>query len=696
MFEFSIARKYLVPKKKQLSISLIALMSVGVISLVVWLVLVFLSVTDGIEKNWKQKLTSLNAPIRVTPTDQYYNSYYYQVDSISHESNYTYKNISEKLIAQASNPYSEDEDMEIPMHWDVPSESNDLVKDLFTSIDDLKVKHRDVIAQDYEVGGALMRLRLIRPSSTSMTRLGDNQQGFLTQVSYVSSFSDQSPYMHSLLIEPSSNDLNHLYYLASLSSSGSTLDDPGCVRHVGAEGFQKRLYSLVENSTIKRLRSTEVQWQLPVHLLPKESSLMAFAYFKGGKISHFLLPSDKRAKCAQSLTKGNLRYENGMLQFRTASEECHLAKTTPIYCDDLREFDVTLIQSLIPSAKRLSDLQFAMTAEMQGVRIAGNIPWVNMEIAQAQMKTHFEKMPRVTPPWSYAVGETYYLAENEDSAYGVVLPQTFQNNGVKVGDQGYLSYGSATASSVQEQRLPIYVGGFYDPGIMAIGAKFILAPMNVVHDINLASNTFSIDQNQANGINVWFKDIDEAKAIAYELRNMLDAKDLTAFWNVTTFHEYDFARDLLQQFQSDKYLFSLIAMIILTVACCNIISLLVLLVNDKKREIGILQSMGASRMSIAMIFALCGGIMGIVSTLIGTVAAVITLHNIDALVGMLSFLQEHEAFNPAFYGNSLPSELSSSALKFILISTPIISIIAGLFPAIKACKLEPAAILRAE
>ena len=68
MFEFSVIRKYLIPQKKQLSVALIASMSVGVIALVVWLVLIFLSVTEGIEKNWLEKLTSLNAPLRINPT----------------------------------------------------------------------------------------------------------------------------------------------------------------------------------------------------------------------------------------------------------------------------------------------------------------------------------------------------------------------------------------------------------------------------------------------------------------------------------------------------------------------------------------------------------------------------------------------------------------------------------------------------
>ncbi|HAB98569.1 MAG TPA: hypothetical protein DCE71_01950 [Parachlamydiales bacterium] len=69
MFEWQIALKYLIPKRKSLSTALISMMSVFVISLVVWLVLVFLSVTKGIEQNWLNKLTSLYAPLRISPTD---------------------------------------------------------------------------------------------------------------------------------------------------------------------------------------------------------------------------------------------------------------------------------------------------------------------------------------------------------------------------------------------------------------------------------------------------------------------------------------------------------------------------------------------------------------------------------------------------------------------------------------------------
>jgi lipoprotein-releasing system permease protein len=88
--------------------------------------------------------------------------------------------------------------------------------------------------------------------------------------------------------------------------------------------------------------------------------------------------------------------------------------------------------------------------------------------------------------------------------------------------------------------------------------------------------------------------------------------------------------------------------------------------------------------------------MGIVSSVLGTIAALFTLHHIDVIVQLLSFIQGHEAFNTTFFGKSLPNTLSPNAVTFILSITPLLSLLAGLVPAIKACRLQPSAILRSE
>ena len=96
MFELSVAFKYLLPRRRQLSVSIISLISILVISLVVWLILVFFSVTNGLEKIWVEKMISLTAPVRILPTEAYYKSYYYQIDSHSVAANYTPKSFAKK------------------------------------------------------------------------------------------------------------------------------------------------------------------------------------------------------------------------------------------------------------------------------------------------------------------------------------------------------------------------------------------------------------------------------------------------------------------------------------------------------------------------------------------------------------------------------------------------------------------------
>src|SRR5689334_23272713 len=97
MYELTVALKYLIPRWRQLSVSIISLISIVVIALVVWLIVVFFSVTHGLEKSWTDKMIAVAAPVRITPTEKYYRSYYYLADGISSESQYSLKSIGEKL-----------------------------------------------------------------------------------------------------------------------------------------------------------------------------------------------------------------------------------------------------------------------------------------------------------------------------------------------------------------------------------------------------------------------------------------------------------------------------------------------------------------------------------------------------------------------------------------------------------------------
>ncbi|MEX0961540.1 MAG: FtsX-like permease family protein [Simkaniaceae bacterium] len=655
------------------------MMSVVVISLVVWLVLIFLSVTEGIEQGWMKKLTSLNAPIRISPTREYFHSYYHQIDTCSYASGYASKSLGEKLRSKLTNPFDQEFDSELPSYLPKPilnpdGSDKDLIKELFKTLDDLHVT-----AQDYEITGALLRLKMIRPELGSPL---EEKQRYLTQVSYLSTFPSNSHKIQNLIEPPSLTDINHLFALTETSFATLTEEGASPTTRTNKEIFQKRLMRLIPYVELKRVTPSHDRWRFAKELLSCNHLLTVQAH---KSFSHILITEKKQS---DNYLTGSLYIKGGQLYFNQKP----LSINTPLFLGADVEFEASIVKESIEDAERLSDIKLHIKGLLQNQWIEGVIPWRDVEITDANVKTKFETALEIPPFWAYRIQneEKGALPDNQS----VILPRSFRDSGVLVGDRGYFSFGAMSSASIQEMRQPFIVAGFYDPGVMSIGAKYALASPGLVHDIAQSNHSFSFPPESAMGIQVWFDQLGQTKEMAERLSMLLKERGLLPFFKITPFYEYDFARDLLQQFQSDRYLFTLIGAIILFVACTNIVSLLILLVNDKKVEIGILRAMGASSKSIASIFALSGVFMGVIGSLLGIFFAFITLKNIDSVVSLLSFLQGHDAFNAAFYDRSLPNQISKSALTFILISTPVLSLIAGAVPAIKAARLSPAESLR--
>jgi len=680
LFEFSVAKNYLFPRRGHFSASLISLVAIGVVSLIVWLILVFLSVTDGIEKSWIHKLISFNAPIQIAPTDAYYRSYYYQVDSISSQSDFSYKSIGEKAISLFTDPYNPKEDVAIPDHWPPKeTETNGAAKDLVKkALMLIRNQKPHLTAQPYEVSGALLKIYMTHPRHSLFGVQEACTQNCLNQTLYVASFSDENPHFRDLIETPRMEDVNHLFDLIRCFPTS----DP----------FSEQVRPLLENMTIKKIKNVGKDMTCLAPLLPmgevfrvlahqKNGQIVALTFSRGTKVGHF--------------EAGTLKREHAKLIF-TSSEgkETELSLRTPLFSEEYVSMEACIKPYDLTEIEKLSDLRFDVSFLVQKRKIMGTIPWEGIEIEEAERCIFFESPPTVPPPWIYFVKNVAVLPKGHHRATSVVLPKKFQTKQVRIGEQGHLTYYGSASGAVQEHQLPIQVAGFYDPGVIPISDLMILTEKEVVHTLNATFQNDLLDQNSMNGIQVWCSDLKQTKDVHAKLTEVFDQAGILPYWNITPYHDYDCARDLFQQFQSDKYLFTCIGIIILAVACSNIISLLMILVNDKKKEIAILSAMGTSKQSIACIFTLCGGIVGCLSTLIGVWAAFITMHNIDHVVRFLSFLQGQEVFNSLFYGTSLPNQLSDRALVFTLIATPVISLIAGFIPAIKACKIHPSKMLR--
>lgn len=141
-----------------------------------------------------------------------------------------------------------------------------------------------------------------------------------------------------------------------------------------------------------------------------------------------------------------------------------------------------------------------------------------------------------------------------------------------------------------------------------------------------------------------------------------------------------------------KTIMSLLLFLIILVAAFNVISTLVMSVTDKRAEVAILKTFGASTSLISRIFMIQGAIIGVIGVLIGLVAGLgisLTITSISAWV--------NTTFNLALFDNyfveALPAKIEIMDIVFILAASLIIVLLSTIYPARSATKIEPAKVL---
>lgn len=698
MFELSVACKYLIPRWRQLSVSIISMVSMLVIALVVWLIVVFFSVKDGLEGNWVEKIVALSAPMRLTPTSDYYRSHYYLIDSISADSDYSSKSLQEKLLSAKTNPYDPFVDEELP--HDFPSGDlnadgtlRDIVKETVEIVKAIPhAKHLKI--SDFSHTVANVHLRMLRGS------LGSAQQSqqMMNQAVYLGSFDAEVPALAKALLDPSNSDLYNLLHMQGVSSENVREDSPEHVQRASLESLRQRLGAFFSHIDIEALAAPGAGWKLPLHLIPAEAHYKAIAIVKDNEIARLYLPKEPSMLpvLLESLKRENasaeavdLYIQQGRAVVQVASDAPKpLPPWVPLVLPGGTLLKASLNKSSIDHVRQVQEISFRIEDAIQQVPLTGEIPLGKLLIGKA--KVHPSKDPLIA--YHDKASHAVVLPPEMQQGAPILLPRTFKERGIQLGDQGYLAYYSPTPSSVQEMRQIIVVAGFYDPGILPIGSKYVLADRVLIETLRSSSG-----QNEVlagNGFNLRFDNIKDAPRIQQALSTALDKASLGRYWQLQSYLEYEFSKDLMQQLHSEKNLFSIVSFVIIIVACSNIISMLIILVNDKRQEIGILRSMGASSASIAAIFGICGMVMGAIGSIVGILASFVTLRYINELVYFLGYLQGHDLFNPVFYGHTLPAELSYEALSFVIAATALISLLAGIVPAVKACAIRPANILR--
>jgi lipoprotein-releasing system permease protein len=225
-------------------------------------------------------------------------------------------------------------------------------------------------------------------------------------------------------------------------------------------------------------------------------------------------------------------------------------------------------------------------------------------------------------------------------------------------------------------------------GVFEVGTFEYDSGLALVH-LEDAQRLYGMGE-RVSGVRLKLRDLFSAPEVSRELAERLGRGVSVTDW--TRSHASFF-----RAVQIEKYVMFVILLLVVTVAACNVVSTLVMVVTDKQPDIAILRTLGASPRGIMKIFMVQGALIGVLGTLIGVAGGVAFALNIDVVVPFLERVLNLQVL-PAdlYYINQLPSDVQRGDVVVITLVSLAISLAATWYPSWRASRVNPAEALRYE
>ena len=227
------------------------------------------------------------------------------------------------------------------------------------------------------------------------------------------------------------------------------------------------------------------------------------------------------------------------------------------------------------------------------------------------------------------------------------------------------------------------VGGIFNAGLNEYnnGLAFIH-----LYD---AQDLFTLG-NEVTGIRLKVDDLFKANIITQEIVKSLG----DGFYGVDWMQQ---KQNFMRALNLEKQMIAIILSLIIAVAAFNIVSMMVMVVTDKKTDIAILRTLGMTPKRIVRIFFYQGLSIGFIGILVGTVLGLLLALNIESVISGIETIIGFQFFpKDVFYINRFPSKILMSDVASIMIGAFILVIIAAIYPARRAGKVNISEVLRHE
>ncbi|HEU4341036.1 MAG TPA: lipoprotein-releasing ABC transporter permease subunit [Candidatus Binatia bacterium] len=235
--------------------------------------------------------------------------------------------------------------------------------------------------------------------------------------------------------------------------------------------------------------------------------------------------------------------------------------------------------------------------------------------------------------------------------------------------------GSPTAIGVIPKVRRFMVVGLFDSGMSEIDSTLVY--------MNLADAQKFFELGDAvTSIEIRVRDVYGAQGVAQDIQRRLGfpyfAEDWSRLWP-----------NLFSALRLEKTVYFLVLLLMVLIGAFNIVSTLIMVVMEKRKDIAILKSMGATRESIRKIFLIKGFVIGVVGTALGVLFGVV----ICLLIEKYHFI---ELPKDVFLISTVPVRIYAGNFILVAVASLLVCLLASIYPARQAAKLDPVEIIRYE